>query len=165
MQRSLRMSTEIGFVVTETVHAPPDAVWAVLADFGTEHRWTRTLAHCERDTAVVGVGTVRTCTLPKPLMGRTVVREELTAFEPGRALAYTLDGPAGPFQTASSYWSTSQGVEDTTVLTVEGRFTPRNWLSRALVWPLARPMIRRLTRQVIRELEAFILSASSPSAT
>jgi hypothetical protein len=26
------------------------------------------------------------------------------------------------------------------------------------VWPLARPMIRRLTRKMIRDLEAFVIS-------
>jgi hypothetical protein len=48
--------------------------------------------------------------------------------------------------------------ERITLLTVEGRFTPRNWLSRFLVWPLAKPMLSRLTRNVIRELESFVVS-------
>jgi hypothetical protein len=149
---------KVTFEVSHTVHAPIDAVWDVLADFGTEHRWTQTLTHCERDTPNAAVGTVRTCTLPKPLMGRTKVREELTEFEPGVALAYDLDGAAGPFLTASSRWSTQAGAAGTTVLTVEGRFTPRNWLARFLLWPVARPMIRRLTRSVLRELEVFVVS-------
>lgn len=147
------------FSVTEQVRAPNHAVWALLGDFGNEHRWTRTLSRCERDTAEVRVGTVRTCTLPKPLMGRTHAREELTEFEPGVALAYVLDGPAGPFLTASSRWSTKPEADGTTLVTVEGRFTPRNWLSRFLLWPLAKPMIERLTRSVVRELEAFAASA------
>jgi hypothetical protein len=152
------MSATLSFAVTEPVGAPNDAVWDILGDFGTEHRWTRSLTHCERDTPHVGVGTTRTCTLPKPLMGRTQVREELTEFVPGTALAYSLDGAAGPFLTASSRWSTRPGSGQTTLLTVEGRFTPRNRLARFLLWPLAKPMIRRLTRRVIRELEAFVLS-------
>jgi hypothetical protein len=146
------------FSITERVRVPDHVVWAILGDFGNEHRWTRTLSYCERDTVDVRVGTARICTLPRPLMGRTKVREELTEFAPGVALAYVLDGPAGPFLTASSRWSTRQGREGSTWVTVEGRFTPRNWLSRFLVWPLARPMIQRLTRGVVRELEAFAQS-------
>jgi Polyketide cyclase / dehydrase and lipid transport len=149
----------LAFSVTQPVRASNDAVWKLLGDFGNEHRWTRTLTRCERDTPDVRVGTTRMCTLPRPLMGRTQVREELTEFEPGVALAYVLDGPAGPFLTASSRWSTKPGDHGLTLVTVEGNFTPRNWLSRRLVWPLAKPMIERLTRSVVRELETFVQSA------
>jgi hypothetical protein len=91
-------------------------------------------------------------------MGRTLAREVLTEFEPGTALAYALDGPAGPFLTASSRWSTRPASDGTTVVTVEGTFTPRNWGARLLVWPLAKPMIERLARNVVRELGAFVTS-------
>lgn len=151
-------SATIGFSVTERVQASNGTVWAVLGDFGHEHRWTRTVIHCERDTPDVQVGTARTCTLPKPLMGRILAREVVTEFEPGVALAYTLDGPAGPFLTASSRWSTRPASDETTVVTVEGIFTPRSWLARFLVWPLAKPMIERLARSVVRELGAFATS-------
>jgi hypothetical protein len=108
----------------------------------------------------VRVGTARTCTLPKPLMGRTKVREELTEYLPGHSLAYTLDGPAGPFASASSRWRTAVEPDGSTSLTVEGFFTPRNLLARLVVWPLAKPMIRRLTVGVIGELEDFVLAGA-----
>jgi uncharacterized protein YndB with AHSA1/START domain len=148
-------TTAIGFRVTENVRASNAAVWALLGDFGNEHRWTRTLAYCERDTKDVRVGTARTCMLAKPLMGRTRAREVLTEFEPGVALAYLLEGPAGPFLTASSRWSTKPENDGSTRVTVEGIFTPRNVLTRFLLWPLAKPMITKLARNVVRELEAF----------
>src|ERR671918_3007143 len=94
------MPKPLSFTVERRVGASRDAVWEVLGDFGTEHRWTKSLEHCERDTDLVGVGTIRTCTLPKPLMGRTSVREQLTEYEPGQALAYLLEGSAGPFASA-----------------------------------------------------------------
>jgi hypothetical protein len=106
----------------------------------------------------VHVGTARTCTLPKPLLGRARAREVLTEFEPGVALAYALDGPAGPFLTASSRWSTRPASDGTTLVTVEGTFTPRNWVARFLLWPLAKPMIKNLARSVVRELGAFSTS-------
>jgi hypothetical protein len=147
----------IQFEVTEVVHAPLDAVWNVIGDFGTEHRWTRSMARCERDTPEVAVGTSRTCTLPKPLMGRTSVRERLTEFTPGVALSYDLEGPAGPFLRASSRWSVCASEEaQTTLVTVEGRFIPRNWLARFLIWPIAKPLLQRLTRKVVGELNAFV---------
>jgi uncharacterized protein YndB with AHSA1/START domain len=145
------------FAVTHVVDAPNDAVWEVLGDFGTEHRWTRTVNNCTRDTAEVRVGTVRVCQLPRPLMGRTTARETLTEFETGRALTYLLDGPAGPFAVASSRWSTSPVARRGTAITVEGSFSPKNRAVRVLAWPVAKPMLRRLTRGVLRELEAFLV--------
>lgn len=148
----------VGFSITEQVRASNAAVWTILGDFGNEHRWTRTLVQCERNTKDVRVGTARICTLPRPLMGRTQVREELTEFQPGIALAYVLDGPAGPFLKASSRWSTHAVDAGTTSVTVEGTFIPRSWLARAFAWPLAKPFIKKLTRSVVRELGTFATS-------
>jgi DNA-binding transcriptional LysR family regulator len=78
-------------------------------------------------------------------------------------LAYALDGPAGPFASAASRWATRRLNDRSTLVTVEGNFTPRNALARFIVWPLAKPMIRRLTGRVLTELEAF-LTAQQPSA-
>ena len=144
------------FAVTHVVDAPNEVVWGVLGDFGTEHRWTRTVSDCTRDTVEVRVGTVRYCQLPRPLMGRTAARETVTEFEQGRALAYSLEGPAGPFAFASSRWSTTPSSNHATAVTVEGRFAPKNAAVRALVWPFAKPMLRRFTKRVLLELEAFV---------
>jgi len=151
------MSSRLRFEVTRVLAVSNDDVWTVLGDFGTEHRWSKTLVHCERDTPDVRVGTARSCRLPRPLMGRTQVREVLTELQPGRALAYRLEGPAGPFASASSRWSTS-GRGAGTAVTVEGYFEPKNWAVRAIVWPLVRPFIRRLTRRVLAELETFVIA-------
>ena len=91
------MSAVLRFSVTRTMPVPSHLVWFVLGDFGTEHRWTSSVSACQRDTATVGVGTFGPVLLPKPLMGRTHAREQLVEYQPGVALAYELDGPAGPF--------------------------------------------------------------------
>lgn len=144
------------FSTTHVVAAPPDAVWRVLGDFGTEHRWTKTLSFCERDTPDVRVGTSRTCTLPKPLMGRTRVTETLTEYEPGRSLAYALDGAAGPFARAASRWSLDARDDGRTAVRVEGIFEPKHGAARMLVWPLAKPYLVRVARGVVRELDDHV---------
>lgn len=152
------MQTSVAFNVTRVLRASNDDVWSVLGDFGTEHGWTKSLAYCERNTANVTMGTVRTCTLPRPLMGRTKVSEQLVEYTPLSALTYELDGAAGPFSSARSRWSTQECPEGGTKLTVEGIFMPRGWFSRHMVWPLAKPMIARLTNQVMAELENYLLA-------
>jgi len=149
--------TRLQFEVTRTLAASNDDIWKVLGNFGSEHRWSKALVHCERDTPEVRVGTARICQLPRSLMGRTQVREVLIEFVPGRTLAYRLDGPAGPFVSASSRWSTNDRG-NTTAVTVEGYFEPKHWAARAIVWPMVRPMLRRLTQRVLGELEEFLLA-------
>jgi uncharacterized protein YndB with AHSA1/START domain len=160
MSKREAMAATLAFTVTRTIGVSKDGVWEVLGDFGTEHRWTKSVAHCVRDTESVRVGTVRTCTLPKPLMGRTAVREELTEYEPGSALAYRLDGPAGPFVSASSRWSMTDAVGGETLIAVEGFFTARSRGAEILVWPLVKPLLRRLTGRVVAELDAFVAARS-----
>ena len=156
------MKQTLHFDVSSIVHAPVDAVWTVLGDFGTEHRWTRSLTHCCRDTADVRVGTVRSCRLPKPLMGRSDVREALTEFEPGQTLAYSLAGSAGPFASAASRWSTRPAANQKTMITVEGWFQPKNMVIALVLWPFIKPMLRRFTKGVVRELDAFIAANAEP---
>ena len=150
---TLRVST------TRVIDAPPASVWRVLGDFGTEHRWTRSVSFCERDTPDVRVGTVRSCRLPRPLMGRTEARETLTEYGPERALAYRLDGAAGPFASAASRWTVAPAPEGGTRLRVEGIFEPKHWAARVFAWPLAKPYIRRVMRSVAGELDAYVTAA------
>ena len=150
------MSKTLTFKVGRTISAPSDAIWQVLGDFGTEHRWTKTLDRCDRDTAIPQVGMVRTCTLPKPLMGRSFVREELTEYQPGSALAYRLEGSAGPFASAASRWSLYSGDDGGTHVRVEGFFTVASPLATILVWPIVKPILQRITRLVVDELAAFV---------
>lgn len=151
------------FEVRARVRGSHAQVWSVLGDFGQEHRWTRSVRSCRRDTPDVRIGTVRECTLPRPLMGRTHARETLTEYEPGRALGYILEGDAGPFASASSRWSIRPLDERTTEVRVEGRFTPKSRAVGLLVWPLARPVIRRLTRKVLAELDAHVAARRPPA--
>lgn len=150
------MPGSVQFSTTRLVHASNTKVWSIIGDFGNEHTWVKGMKHCARDTPDVRVGTTRTCELAKPLMGVTHAVETLTEFEPGHVLAYRLHGDAGPFAKAQSRWSTRSMPDGTTALTVEGRFEPKNWASRYLVWPIAKPMIVRLTQRTIGELETHV---------
>ena len=42
-----------------------------------------------------------------------------------------------------------------TTVTVEGRFSPRNRAVQVFVWPVVKPMLRRHTRRILRELDAY----------
>ena len=153
------MPQTLSFSVSRTVAASADRVWQVLGDFGTEHRWSKGLRHCHRTTEAVAVGTARICELPRPLMGRTRVREELTEYVDGASLAYELDGAAGPFATAGSRWSVDAVDANRSTVTVRGQFTPQSPLV-LLLWPLLRFFVARLSRESIGELEDYVVGGA-----
>ena len=150
-----RQPGPIEIVARGEVRAPPADVWRVLGDFGTEHRWASQLRLCRRSTAHVAVGTVRSCILARPLMGRSEVEEELVEYEPGRMLAYRLRGTAGPFRTAEGRWTIRPGGAGTLV-EVGGRFQPRNIFVGALFGRLARRTAERAAARALRDLAAYL---------
>jgi D-proline reductase (dithiol) PrdB len=102
----------------------------------------------------VGVGTVRTLTLARPLIGRNRVEEVIVAVEPGQLLAYRLRGGAGPFASAESHWRL-QAEDDGTLVIIEGRFTLRNALLMLLVCGIAKAAVGRALDGTLRELAAY----------
>jgi len=55
------------------------------------------------------------------------------------------------------------GTEDRWTRTVHhcARVTARSWQARILIWPLAKPMLQRLTRSVIGELDTYLATRSA----
>jgi len=152
----MRDATPITICERQTIPAAADTVWAVLGDFGTEHRWSRQLAACDRDHATVTVGTVRSCRLARPLLGRRQVAEQLTDYQPGSTLAYQLRGSAGAFRSAEGRW-TLRAAQGGTVVEVSGRFQPRSPLVGLVLGPLARRTAVRAARRALADLTAFVL--------
>jgi len=71
-------------------HLPHDAeaVWSVLARFGEIRRWAPSVTHSVLTTEQTeGVGTAR-----RVQVGRQALIETVTIWEPGRTLAYTIEG-------------------------------------------------------------------------
>jgi uncharacterized protein YndB with AHSA1/START domain len=152
--KSTRTTQTIEISARLIVRADPALVWSILGDFGTEHRWASQLRHCQRSSDVVRVGTVRSCTLARPIMGRSSVDEELVEFEPGKALSYRLRGGAGPFRSAEGRWTISPDGAGALV-EVSGRFEPRSAVIGFLFGNLARAAARRAARRALDDLAIF----------
>lgn len=127
----------------------------LLGDFGTEHHWASQLKHCRRNTDMVRVGTVRSCTLARPMMGRSAVDEELIEFDPGKGLSYRLRGGAGPFRYAEGRWTISPDGAGTLV-EVSGRFEPRSALIGILFGGLACAAATRAAQRAVDDLTMYI---------
>ena len=73
---------------TRQLSAPPEAVWAVLAEFDRIAEWAPNVDHsCALTDQRDGVGAVRRVQVGRPALLETVV-----AWEPNVRLAYRLDG-------------------------------------------------------------------------
>lgn len=158
------MRPSLSFSTTKVIRALNESVWRVIGDFGNEHVWYADMKRCTRDTSDVRVGTTRTCELTKPVMGVTEAVETLTEYDAGKVLAYRLHGAAGPFAAAQSRWTTTPLPDGSTSLTIEGRFEPKNAAVRWLLWPLARPMVARLARRTIVQLERHLAGSRAVAA-
>lgn len=146
------------------IRADPVLVWSILGDFGTEHRWASQLRSCRRNTDIVRIGTVRTCMLAKPLMGRSTVDEELIEFDPGKVLSYALRGSAGPFRSAQGRW-TIGSVHGGAVVEIAGRFEPRSPMIGFLFGSLARAAAMRSAQRALADLATFVEPRSSMHAS
>jgi len=95
-----------------TVDASPDEVWAVLADFDRISHWAADVDHSSYlSDQTEGVGTVR-----RVQVGRTVLVERVTEWDPPRFLAYDLEGLPPVVGGATNRWALRADGSGTAVL-------------------------------------------------
>lgn len=99
-----------------TVAAPPDRVWAVLADFGALSSWAANVDHScllEHGADGVGPGTSR-----RVQVGRDTLVERITEFGPPDALAYDIEGLPRRVRRVSNRWTLVPAGSGSTTVTL-----------------------------------------------
>lgn len=98
------------------VPAPPEQVWQTLADFGGISRWGTGVDQSSLLTDVSqGLGATR-----RVQVGRNAVRETITAWQPGKQLAYRLIGLPPVIREAVNTWElTAEGTATAVTLTAQ----------------------------------------------
>ncbi|MCP3991888.1 MAG: SRPBCC family protein [Actinomycetia bacterium] len=83
------------------VVADPAMVWEVLGHFGAISQWAPNVDHsCLMSDQTEGVGTVR-----RVQTGRTTLVEQVTEWEPGSTLAYTIEGLPALVRSVVNRWT------------------------------------------------------------
>jgi carbon monoxide dehydrogenase subunit G len=96
---------------SRTIAADPQAVWDVLADFGSISGWASNIDHsCILNQRDQPLGTTR-----RVQIGRNALVETVTEFEPARALAYEVDGLPARVRRFTNRWSLRPSGDGTTV--------------------------------------------------
>ena len=99
---------------SRTVAVDPNAVWDVLADFGSISSWADNIDHsCILNHGNEPVGTTR-----RVQIGRNTLVEQITEFEPTRVLAYDVEGLPKRLLRFNNRWSLQPADDGTTVVTL-----------------------------------------------
>lgn len=130
---------------SRVIAAPLQAIWDVLADFGSLSSWVDRADHsCVLNHAPDGnvLGTTR-----RIQFGRLVAVETVTEFEAGAALAYDVAGLPPMVRTFANRWTLrpdGDGTEVTITTTAEARTR------------LLNPIVRRVASKQADELLACL---------
>ena len=82
------------------IDRPSHTVWAELARFGAISRWAPPVDHsCLMSSSLAGVGAVR-----RVQVGRNALLERIVAWEPGRHLAYNIEGLPPVLRSVTNHW-------------------------------------------------------------
>jgi Polyketide cyclase / dehydrase and lipid transport len=99
---------------SRTIAADPNAVWDVLADFGSISSWADNIDHsCILHHGNQPIGTTR-----RVQIGRNTLVEQITEFEATRALAYDVEGLPPRLRRFTNRWSLRPGQAGKTVVTL-----------------------------------------------
>lgn len=129
----------------------PGAVWAVLSDFGAISRWAPNVDHsCLTTEQREGVGTVR-----RVQVGRNTLLERVVGWEPGRELAYAIEGMPPVVRSVTNTWTIDGSGDSTRVVLTScvgaGRRPPQRLVARLVGRVLAkasRDMLAGLQRHL-----------------
>ena len=126
---------------SRTITAPPQAIWDVLADFGSLSSWADNVDHsCVLVPGPDGgtFGTTR-----RVQMGRNTLVERIVEFDPPVALAYDIEGLPGRLRHVSNSWALRPtGAATAVTLTSRVEIGP-GLVSRAAEQIVARVMARQ----------------------
>jgi uncharacterized protein YndB with AHSA1/START domain len=125
---------------SRTITAPPQAIWDVLADFGSLSSWAHNADHsCILNHGPDGtpMGTTR-----RIQIGRNVLVERIIEFAPPAALAYDIEGLPARLRTVVNRWTLrpSGGATEVTLTSrVEIGAGP---VARAAEWVVCRGLAK-----------------------
>jgi uncharacterized protein YndB with AHSA1/START domain len=125
---------------SRTITAQPQAIWDVLADFGSLSSWAANADHsCILNHGPEGeaVGTTR-----RVQMGRNALVERIAEFDPPAALAYDIEGLPSRLRTVVNRW-TLRPAGGVTEVTLTSRVEiGTNPVARAAEWVVCRGMAK-----------------------
>jgi uncharacterized protein YndB with AHSA1/START domain len=125
---------------SRTITAPPQAIWDVLADFGSLSSWADHVDHsCILNHGPNGrlSGTTR-----RVQMGRNTLVERIIECDPAGALAYAIEGLPSRLRTVVNRWTLEQAGDATKVTLTSRVEIGHRPVARAAEWAICRGMAK-----------------------
>lgn len=136
---------------TRTIAANPDEIWAELSDFAGIAKWAPNVDHSSLTTEQTeGVGASR-----RVQVGRTVLLETVSAWDPGHELSYTIEGLPPIVRSLTNTWTIS-GTSGATTVTLTTRIDTGPRPPQQLVGRIVARITGRTSRQMISGLQSHI---------
>jgi carbon monoxide dehydrogenase subunit G len=126
---------------SRTIDARPQAIWDVLADFGSLSSWAQDADHsCIMNRGPEGdaVGTTR-----RVQIGRNVLVERITESKPRTALAYDVEGLPSRVRRVVNRWTLRPSGNGTVVTLTSRVEIGAHPAGRAAEWVVCRGMAKR----------------------
>jgi len=131
------------------IDAPVAAVWAVLADLESIHRWVESIRHSSCPTQRRGVGAMRVCELKQGTIHETIVE-----WNEGRSFKYRGQG-APMMESATNMWSVeARGTQ--TLVTSSAEVVLKGGFFGRLLEPLAKLVATRLGAESLASLKYYV---------
>lgn len=147
--------------VSVAVAASKEAAWAVLADYGNVHAYVRGILDAYLTTEQVsGVGMTRYCALPRMMMMKQYIVEEITAWDEGRSFTYIITDAAAPITDASVAWSV-EGDDRRSRIRARVSYRPKGLMGR-LMAPMMRKQFPKQMNAALADLKKH-LEAHAPA--
>lgn len=125
---------------SRTITAPPQAIWDVLADFGSLSAWADDVDHsCVLNH---GPGGAATGTTRRVQVGRNVLVERITEFDPAVALAYDVEGLPRRLRTVANRWTLRPFGASTRVTLTSSVDIGQGPVAGAAEWAVCRTMAK-----------------------
>ncbi len=138
-------------VRSRQIHASPDAIWDVRADFGAIGAWAPNVDHSALTTdAAQGVGATR-----RVQVGRNVLLEQVVDWQPGDTVAYEIRGLPKVVRRARNRWRLV-GSDTTTEVTLSSEVDAGSRPPQKLVAAVVARVLARASDQLLDGLAAHL---------
>ncbi len=135
---------------SRTIAAKPQAIWEVLADFGSLGSWAKNVDHScllEQGSGGGAIGTAR-----RVQVGRNTVVERITEFDPPHLLGYDVEGLPRQLRRVHNCWQLAQSGDAARPLTTVSLTSTVEIGSN----PLQHLAERAACRLIVKESEALL---------
>ena len=149
--------------VSVSIQASKQAAWALLADYGNPHTYVGGIVDAYLTTEQTsGVGTTRYCALPRMMMMKQYIVEEISAWEEGKSFSYVITDATAPIADAKVDWSV-EGDDRRSVIRAVVSYRSKGLMGRMML-PKMRKQFAVQMKQALADMKHHLEAPAASRA-